>query len=148
MLRQSTLFGQRSPLPAAVLVSLAVALASEIALVQPADLAAQLAAKGPRPVVVHVGPNVLYRSKHIPGSIYAGPGNKAEGLAMLKGAMANVPHDREVVIYCGCCPWSNCPNIKPAADLLRQMGFAKVKAMYVGSNFAKDWIDRGYPVEH
>lgn len=130
-----------------VVTTLAVGLAAELALIQPGEVAAQLAAKGTRPVLFHVGPNLLYRGKHIPGSIYAGPGSRAEGLEALKVAAGKLPRDREIILYCGCCPWSNCPNVKPAVDALKQMGFSHVKAMYVETNFAKDWIDKGYPVE-
>ncbi|MEO8594301.1 MAG: rhodanese-like domain-containing protein [Candidatus Solibacter sp.] len=130
-----------------VVTTLAVGLAAELALIQPGEVAAQLAAKGTKPVLFHVGPNLLYRGKHIPGSIYAGPGSRAEGLEALKVAAGKLPRDREIILYCGCCPWSNCPNVKPAVDALKQMGFSHVKAMYVESNFAKDWIDKGYPVE-
>jgi hypothetical protein len=37
--------------------------------------------------------------------------------------------------------------VKPAVELLKQMGFTRVKAMFVETNFAKDWIDKGYPTE-
>jgi rhodanese-related sulfurtransferase len=127
--------------------ALAVGLAADPALVQPKELAAQLAAKISNPVVVHVGPNFLYRGKHIPGSIYAGPGSQAAGLDALKLVVDKLPRTREIVVYCGCCPWSHCPNVKPAVEFLRQMGFAHVKAMYVETSFAADWIDKGYPVE-
>jgi hypothetical protein len=125
----------------------AVAAAAELALVQPPDLAAQLAAKGARPAVFMVGPNVLYRSKHIPGSVYAGPGQSEGGLALLKAEAGKLPRDREVVVYCGCCPWDRCPNVKPAVDLLKQMGFAKAKALYLGTGFKADWLDKGYAAE-
>jgi len=91
--------------------------------------------------------NLLYRGKHIPGAIYAGPASKEAGLDALKVAVDKLPRDRAIVVYCGCCPWVNCPNVKPAVEFLQRMGFAHVKAMYVESNFAKDWIDKGYPVE-
>src|SRR5205823_12570397 len=55
------------------------ALAAEVALVQPKDLAAELT-KGGKPAVFQVGPNLMYRSRHIAGAVYAGPGSKAEGL--------------------------------------------------------------------
>ena len=126
---------------------LAVALAAGIPLIQPKDLAARLASGAAKPAIFYVGPNVLYRSKHIPGALYAGPAGKSEGLAVLKAAVEKLPRDRELVIYCGCCPWDHCPNIKPAIELLTQMGFTRVKAMYSGANFKTDWIDRGYPVE-
>ncbi len=125
----------------------ALALAADFPLIQPKDLAAALAAKQARPPIFHVGFNVLYRSKHIAGSAYAGPAAKPEGLAMLKAAVDKLPRDREIVIYCGCCPWDHCPNVKPAMELLRQMGFTKAKALYVPDNLKVDWIDRGYPVE-
>jgi rhodanese-related sulfurtransferase len=127
--------------------TLAVGLAAELALIQPGEVAAQLATNGARPALFHVGPNLLYRGKHIPGSLYAGPGSRAEGLEALKVAAGKLPRDREIILYCGCCPWSNCPNVKPAVELLKQMGFTRVKAMFVETNFAKDWIDKGYPVE-
>lgn len=134
----------------AIGVTLAFAMAvaaAEMALVQPKDLAAQLAGKGARPALFHVGPNVLYRSKHIPGSVYAGPGFKAEGLNALRAAAGALDRGREIVVYCGCCPWDRCPNVKPAVNLLKQMGFTRVKAVYMETNFARDWIDRGYAVE-
>ena len=126
---------------------LAVALAAEIPLIQPKDLAARLSAKEAKPAIFQVGPNVLYRSKHIPGSLFAGPAAKAEGLELLKAAVDKLPRDRELVVYCGCCPWDKCPNINPAIELLRKMGFTRVKAMYSANNFKLDWIDQGYPVE-
>src|ERR1700757_3220106 len=98
---------------------LAAAPAAELALIQPKDLAAQLQAKGSAPAIFHVGPNVLFRGKHIPASVYAGPGFRNYGLDMLKAAVEKVPRDRDVVVYCGCCPWDRCPNVKPAMDLLR-----------------------------
>ncbi len=98
-------------------------------------------------VVFQVGPSVLYRSRHIPGAIYAGPAGKPDGLELLKAEAGKLRRDREVVLYCGCCPWDHCPNIRPALELMRQMGFAHVHALYVPASFKTDWIDAGYPVE-
>jgi hypothetical protein len=124
--------------------AITAAVAADMALIQPKELAAHLDAK---PVVIQVGPNVLYRSHHIPGALYAGPGSKGEGLALLENAVAKLPHDREIVLYCGCCPWDRCPNVQPSIDLLKKMGFSKVKALYLADNFKTNWIDAGYPVE-
>jgi rhodanese-related sulfurtransferase len=132
---------------AAVLAAVVLAAAADLALVQPRELTAQLAGKGAHPAVFMVGPNVLYRSKHIPGSVYAGPGNGEAGLAMLKAEADKLPRDREVVVYCGCCPWDRCPNVKPAVDLLKRMGFAKAKALYLETGFKADWLDQGYAAE-
>jgi thiosulfate/3-mercaptopyruvate sulfurtransferase len=113
---------------------------------EPKDLAAQLQ-KGGTPLLIHVGFGVMYRGKHIPQSIYAGPARSPEGLAALKKAVADVPKNREIVIYCGCCPYTMCPNVRPALEALRQMGFTNVKALLLPTNFATDWVDKGYPVE-
>jgi thiosulfate/3-mercaptopyruvate sulfurtransferase len=118
--------------------------AAEIPTIQPQELVSHLAAK---PAIFQVGPNVLYRSKHIPASLFAGPGSKPEGLALLRGAVQSLPRGREIVIYCGCCPWDRCPNISPAIALLKEMGFTHVKALYLSDNFKTNWIDRNYPVE-
>ncbi len=109
----------------------------------------QLAArmKAAKPLVIHTGFNVLYRSAHIAGTVYAGPGSKPEGLEALKTLVAKEPRDREIVIYCGCCPWEKCPNIRPAFAALQEMGFTHVKALYVPDNLAKDWIDKGLPTD-
>src|SRR6266540_1181810 len=91
-----------------------VASAAGLALIQPKELVPQLESTGAHPAIFHTGPNVLYRSKHIVGSVYAGPGSTAAGLAMLEVEAGKLPRNREIVIYCGCCPWNRCPNITPA----------------------------------
>jgi thiosulfate/3-mercaptopyruvate sulfurtransferase len=127
-----------------LLVTALVLGAADIALIQPPELVARLSAK---PAIFQVGPNVLYRSKHIPGAVFAGPGAKPEGIALLKAAVEKLPRNREIVLYCGCCPWDKCPNVQPAIDSLKQLGFTNVKAMYIADNFKANWIDKGYPVE-
>jgi len=112
-----------------IAVLLTASVAADLALIQPNQVAAQLAAKDTRPVIFQVGPNMLYRGKHIPGAVYAGPGSKPEGLELLKQAVDKLPRDGEIVLYCGCCPWGNCPNVKPAMALLKEMGFTHAKAM-------------------
>ncbi len=109
----------------------------------PAELAGHL--KGP--LLLHVGFPVLYRAAHIPGSEYAGPGSKPEGIEELKKAVAGQKKDREIVVYCGCCPWDKCPNVKPALAALREMGFTHVRSVVIKENFKTDWSDKGYPVE-
>jgi thiosulfate/3-mercaptopyruvate sulfurtransferase len=113
-----------------------------------ADLNRMLSDKrAAQPKIFHVGFEVLYKSKHIPGSIYAGPGSKDAGLDALKLAVANVPKDSQIILYCGCCPWDHCPNMKPAFTLLQGMGFKQIKVLEIPTNFSKDWIDLGFPVE-
>ena len=108
-----------------LLAALAAAQAADTSLAQPKELVAQIQAKGPQPALIHVGFAVLYRGKHIPNSVYAGPANTPAGLQALRAAVASLPRDREIVVYCGCCPWDHCPNIKPAMEALKQMGFTR-----------------------
>src|SRR5215469_14375269 len=117
--------------------------AADIALIQPGQAAKELHGA----LVIHVGFPVLYRSAHITGSIFAGPGSKAEGIAELKKAVAGQPHTREIILYCGCCPFDRCPNIRPAFAALREMGFTHVRAMTLPTNLKTDWIDKGYPTD-
>jgi thiosulfate/3-mercaptopyruvate sulfurtransferase len=115
--------------------------------IHPDDLASQIQNKATAPAVFQVGFAVLFKSKHVPGSVYAGPGNKDEGLADLKKAVADVPKDRQIVLYCGCCPWDHCPNMKPAYSLLHSLGYTKIKVVEIPNSFAKDWAEKGLPVE-
>ena len=126
---------------------LTLAVAADFPTAEPKDVVAQIQSKGAKPPIFHVGFPVLYRGKHIPGSVFAGPGSKTEGLDALKAAVAKLPRNQEVVIYCGCCPFDRCPNLRPAVALLKQMGFTNVKALNLPTNFAADWVDHGYPVE-
>jgi len=124
-----------------------LALAADLPTIEPKDLVAELQAKAARPALIHVGFPVMYRGKHIPHSVYAGPASKDEGLDALKTAVAKLPHDREIVVYCGCCPMDRCPNLRPAVALLKQMGFSNVKVLNLPTNFKADWLDHGYPFE-
>ncbi len=113
----------------------------------PARFAAALAGKGEKPPVYYVGFNVLYRSKHIPGAVYAGPAAKPEGIELLKQALKDVPRDREIVLYCGCCPIDQCPNLRPAFQAARGLGFKKVRVLMLPTSFGNDWVGKGYPYE-
>src|ERR1700736_4921679 len=114
---------------------------SESDLVQPEKLAARLSDSATsKPPVLFVGFTVLYRSGHIPAAVLAGPASKPEGLELLRQAVGKLPHDRELVIYCGCCPFDRCPNVRPAFSELHKMGFTKVTVLSIPENMAKDWI--------
>ncbi len=115
--------------------------------IAPAKFAAVVAGKGEKPPVYYVGPNVLYRSKHIPGAIFAGPAAKPEGIELLKQALKDVPRDREIVLYCGCCPIDQCPNLRPAFQAARGMGFKNVRVLMLPTSFGIDWVGKGYPYE-
>ena len=101
-----------------------------------------------KPLVLQVGSRMMYDQAHIPGAEYAGPGSSPEGLKLLHDRVARLNRSTLIVIYCGCCPWTRCPNIGPAYHELRRMGFTNVKALYLENNFGTDWANRGFPVAH
>jgi thiosulfate/3-mercaptopyruvate sulfurtransferase len=116
-------------------------------LIQPEELAKTVqSSKGENPLILQVGFHVLYLQAHIPHAEYVGPASAAEGLQQLRKRVAALPHSQPIVLYCGCCPWSKCPNVNPAYKELRDMGFTNVKVLYIADNFGKDWVDKGYPV--
>ena len=99
-----------------------------------------------KPLLIHVGSHVLYTQAHIPGSEYIGPASDPGALQRLRSRVESLPRNKFIVLYCGCCPWTHCPNMKPADDLLHSMGFTNVKSLYIPNNFGTDWVDKGYPV--
>jgi thiosulfate/3-mercaptopyruvate sulfurtransferase len=101
---------------------------------------------GEKPLVIQVGSRVLYEQAHIPGSEYIGPASSEEGVEQLRKRVEPLSKAKLIVLYCGCCPWSHCPNVKPAYDLLAGMGFMNVKVLYIANNFGTDWVDKGYAV--
>lgn len=117
-------------------------------MIEPAQFAARLKETGkPKPLILQTGFPVLFRAAHISDSVYAGPDSKPEGIESLKAIVAKEPRDREIVIYCGCCPWEKCPNMRPAFAALKEMGFTNVRALHIPDTLAKDWIEPGYPTE-
>lgn len=115
-------------------------------LVQPADFAALLKdASTPKPLMLNVGFRTMFDQAHIPGSEYAGPGNTGAGLQVLRDRVASLPKDAAIMIYCGCCPWSRCPNMAAAYEVLTELGFTNVTAMQINDNFGTDWVDKGFP---
>lgn len=116
-------------------------------LIKPDELVKILeSAKGDKPLMIQVGSHVLYAQAHIPGSEYIGPAASEAGLQALRKRVDSLPRDKFIVLYCGCCPWSHCPNVKPADDALHAMGFTNVKVLYIANNFGADWVDKSYPV--
>jgi thiosulfate/3-mercaptopyruvate sulfurtransferase len=117
-------------------------------LVQPQQLSQLLhAPAAQRPLILQVGSRVMYNEAHIPGSEYAGPAALPQGIDLLRTRVHSLPHNRFIVLYCGCCPWSHCPNVGPAYKLLHDLGFTRVKVLYLADNFGSDWVNQGLPVE-
>ena len=139
MLLASGSVPRAEPLPAATIPA--------ADLIQPAELAATLlGTAASRPLILQVGFRTLYEQAHIPGAEYVGAASAADGLRALRERVARLPRDTAIVIYCGCCPWSRCPNMAAAYEALRALGFTQLKALHIANDFGRDWVDKGYPV--
>ncbi|HUY14505.1 MAG TPA: rhodanese-like domain-containing protein [Terriglobia bacterium] len=115
--------------------------------VEPAQLAKMVSGGSDgKPVVVCVGFDFLFKGAHVPGAQFAGPASEAAGMAALKKWAASIPRNREVILYCGCCPLPQCPNARPAFKALTAMGFKDLKVLDLPDNFQKNWVGKGYPV--
>jgi hypothetical protein len=93
-----------------------------------------------QPKIFCVGPGAL-----IPHSIDVGPGKEKENIEKLRAELTKLPKDASVVIYCGCCPFERCPNVRPAFTLLNEMKFSHAKLLNLPHNLKTDWIDKGFP---
>ncbi|GAA4800009.1 hypothetical protein GCM10023231_30960 [Olivibacter ginsenosidimutans] len=92
-------------------------------------------------LILSVGPDAL-----IKGSVDIGPASEQENMVKLKSHLKKVSKDKEVVIYCGCCPFGRCPNVRPAFKLLKEMGFKNAKLLNLKQNIKVDWLDKDYPI--
>ena len=116
--------------------------------IEPAQLAKMLIDKYLSvPTVVFVGFRSLYVGGHVPDAAFHGTASAEPGLAELKAWAATLPRSSDLVIYCGCCPFDKCPNIRPAYNALTSMGFKKLHVLVLPTSFAVDWADKGYPMQ-
>lgn len=111
-------------------------------LMQPKELAKKINNRDRAVVIFNVGP-----AGRIKNSIYIGPTQDEESLNLLKSKLSKLPKNTEVVIYCGCCPFKHCPNVRPAFKLLNEMHFSNAKLLNLSKNLKADWIDEGYPLQ-
>jgi len=116
-------------------------------LLQPAELVQILnSSAGEKPLILQVGSHVLYAEAHISGSEYVGAGGQDSGRQVLRDRVKSLKRDQFIVLYCGCCPWGKCPNIRPAYHALTSLGFTRVRVLYLADNFGTNWVAKGYPV--
>ena len=111
-------------------------------MIAPASLVAVIKSDNPqKPLIINVGPSGL-----IKGAVNIGPAREDANAESLKKLLAKEKKYKEIIVYCGCCPYKNCPNIRPAYTILSSMGFANFKLLDLPQNLKADWIDRGYPM--
>jgi hypothetical protein len=115
---------------------------SDSQLLEPSVLvAAMKSGETKTPVIFNIG-----SVEDIKGAKHIGAVSSAENLEKLKNAVAVLPKNTAIVIYCGCCPFTKCPNIRPAFLELKKLGFTNVKLLNLPTNLKTNWIANGYPL--
>ena len=109
-------------------------------LLQPSDLAATIKDNKEISVIFSIGPGAV-----IPHSRDMGMIKEEENMKKFRGELEPLPRDTSIIIYCGCCPYEHCPNVRPAIELLREMKFTHYKLLDLPHNIKIDWINKGYP---
>ena len=111
-------------------------------LMEPKDLAAIINDNSKaKPVIIDIGPAGL-----IKGAVNIGPAHEQESFDKLKVFLSKQEKNAQIVIYCGCCPFEHCPNVRPAFKLLNDLGFTHQKLLNLPHNLKTDWINNGYPM--
>ena len=93
-------------------------------LIEPSDLAAILKNGKAIPVIFSIGPAAT-----IPNSIDIGMVKDKPNLDKLKKKLRSLNKQTKILVYCGCCPFDHCPNIRPAIDVLKEMKFTNYQLL-------------------
>jgi thiosulfate/3-mercaptopyruvate sulfurtransferase len=109
-------------------------------LTEPSALAAVLKTNKDLPVIYSVGPESV-----IPNSIDIGMAKDEKNLANFKKQISKLSKSTNILIYCGCCPFEHCPNVRPVIALLQSMQFTNYHLLNLPHNIKIDWIAKGYP---
>ncbi len=113
---------------------------TEKQLMQPSTLADILKNHPQDITIISVGP-----FNTIPGTTDIGMVSKPENLDKFKKQLSSLKKDTRIVVYCGCCPYEHCPNVRPAIDVLKQMKFTNFYLLDLPNNLRINWMDKGYP---
>ena len=95
-----------------------------------------------KPLIFNVGP-----MENIKGAQAVGAATNATFSNKILSYLTMESKTKAVVVYCGCCSYSSCPNIKPAYDILIAQGFKNTKVLELPEGIKPDWVAKGYPTE-
>jgi thiosulfate/3-mercaptopyruvate sulfurtransferase len=116
--------------------------------ITPEAFAKELKSGAPKKThVACVAFDFMYKAAHIPGAVYIGAGRDPQAIEHLKTWAAGLPKGDPVLLYCGCCPMKECPNVRPAFAALKAMKFAHLMVLDIPRNFARDWAGKGLPIQ-
>jgi hypothetical protein len=94
------------------------------------------------PIILNIGP-----MQNIKTAQLVGPINYEFGMMRFKDKLSGLDKSSDLVLYCGCCSYKTCPNIKPAFEAATKAGFKKVWILDLPVGVDEDWVKKGYPVE-
>jgi hypothetical protein len=108
------------------------------------ELAEKIQKNNPKdlPVIFNVGP-----MENIKTAIKTGNTDSEEGIKKLTATVSTMKKNTKIVVYCGCCSYANCPNIRPAFKKLQELGFKNVKVLDIPEGLKPDWVAKDYPIE-
>lgn len=109
-------------------------------LLAPASLAQSIKNSKDVPVILSIGPGAVIKNSIDIGSI-----KEQENLDSFKKQLTALPKDTSIVVYCGCCPFEHCPNVRPAIAAMKELKFTNYKLLNLEHNVKTDWLDKGYP---
>ena len=95
-----------------------------------------------KPMIINVGPTPL-----IKGAKFVGAAEDPANKERLKSMVKDLPKNKEIVLYCGCCKLEDCWNIHEAGKIMTSMGFTNYKILNMPEDFTVDWHAKGYPME-
>ena len=111
-------------------------------LIEPQELAAIISSPGSKEYTVfNIG-----AVEDIKGAKHIGPVSTTQHLEDFKQALRRLPKTAPIVIYCGCCPFTKCPNVGPAFITAQKLGFTNVKILDLPINLKTNWTAKGYPL--
>jgi hypothetical protein len=112
-------------------------------LIEPSELAATIKSNKEAPIIFSIGPGAI-----VPNSKDIGMIKEEENMKKFREQLSGLPKDTQIVVYCGCCPYEHCPNVRPAIELLKDMKFTNYKLLDLPHNIKIDWINKGYPTQN
>jgi thiosulfate/3-mercaptopyruvate sulfurtransferase len=111
-------------------------------LLQPSELVKTMKEQSAsQPIIFNIG-----FVNDVPGAINIGSINEPENKKKFNAHLKDLKKDAPIVIYCGCCPFKNCPNVRPAFAHLNELGFKNHNLLNLPVSLKADWIDKGYPL--
>jgi len=95
-----------------------------------------------KPLILNIGP-----MENIKGAIALGAATNSTFKSKAQVELAMENKIKSIVVYCGCCSYASCPNIKPAYDALIELGFKNTKVLELPEGIKPDWVAKGYQEE-